>query len=152
MVAVARGQVGVRELLVRGKYRNSGRDVEKYLRTIGLGPGYAWCSAFVVWCYRQAGLNVPAYGKARSWFTPKTIIWPRARGRLPQPGDPHGYRFAGLNIDHVGLIVIWGTSPMAEVIEGNTGSRASREGEGVYRKWVLKSQIAAVADLFLCIK
>ena len=41
---------------VREEPRNSNRgpDVETYLRSVGLGPGYAWCAAFVYWCAQQA--------------------------------------------------------------------------------------------------
>lgn len=34
---------------------NRGTWVERFLRLVGLGPGYAWCAAFVSQCLRDAG-------------------------------------------------------------------------------------------------
>ena len=36
-------QIGVRE----ATGRNDGKQVELYLKSVGLGKGYAWCAAFV---------------------------------------------------------------------------------------------------------
>jgi hypothetical protein len=149
-VAVLKSQVGVRELTGR----NDGPRVQAYLKAVGLQGNWPWCAAFVVWCIKQVGLTPNANGAARSFFTPKTKIWPGVPGAAPpQPGDPLGFRFIRKDIDHVGEIIIWGTTPMCETIQGNTsGKKADRDGQGVYDKYVLKSQVAEVADLMKCLK
>jgi hypothetical protein len=55
IVDIAIGEIGVRE--ATGK--NDGAKVEEYLAYTGLGKGYAWCAAFVSWCYGKAGLAAP---------------------------------------------------------------------------------------------
>lgn len=49
-IAIASTQVGVKELT--GK--NDGVEVESYLKSVGLGKGYAWCMAFVYWVFLKA--------------------------------------------------------------------------------------------------
>lgn len=150
LVAVMDSQVGVRELTGR----NDGVQVQLYLKAVGLVGNWPWCAAFVVWCIRQVGLVPNANGAARSFFSPKTKIWPGVPGAAPpQPGDPMGFRFVRKDIDHVGFVRIWGTTPMALSVQGNTsGNKADRDGQGVYKKYVLKSQIAEVADLYKVVK
>src|SRR5690606_14901529 len=48
-------ELGVRE----ASGRNDGTRVEEYLRYCELGPGYAWCAAFVSWCFGKAGYPQP---------------------------------------------------------------------------------------------
>ena len=43
-------QVGVHEKTGH----NDGKEVESYLKSIGLGKGYAWCMALQYWCFQQA--------------------------------------------------------------------------------------------------
>src|SRR5690606_5817425 len=53
VLGVARGEEARK---VREVPRNSNRgpDVEEYLKRTGLGPGHAWCCAFVYWCFDEA--------------------------------------------------------------------------------------------------
>ncbi len=55
ILAIAAKELGVRE----ATGNNDGKRVEEYLRYTHLGKGYAWCAAFVSWCYGQAGLSQP---------------------------------------------------------------------------------------------
>ncbi|MEL6614128.1 MAG: CHAP domain-containing protein [Bacteroidota bacterium] len=48
---VALSQVGVVE---RPRNSNRGPDVEKYLRSVGVGPGAPWCASFTSWCRIEA--------------------------------------------------------------------------------------------------
>ena len=41
-------EIGVREKT--GK--NDGERIEMYLKSTGLGKGYAWCAAFVTWTFQ----------------------------------------------------------------------------------------------------
>ncbi|KXK57918.1 MAG: putative peptidoglycan binding domain protein [Chlorobi bacterium OLB7] len=50
-IAAAKSQLGVLENPLGS---NKGPEVNAYLASVGLGPGYFWCMAFVYWCYQQA--------------------------------------------------------------------------------------------------
>lgn len=131
----ALSQDGVREVGT-----NTGRAVDTYLRSVGLGPGFAWCAAFVFWCISEEArawqIEPPML---RSAYCPAIHEWARAAGLLrsnPEPGDvflrlvnyPEG-RFAS----HTGFVsaVI---GDRFEAIEGNTNAGGSSEGDGVYRR------------------
>ncbi|WP_460444297.1 CHAP domain-containing protein, partial [Amycolatopsis magusensis] len=138
-------QLGVRE----ATGRNDGREVEKYLRSAGLGKGYAWCGAFVNWCLRQNGCPTPSGPAwAPSWFPAKRLVyaWGKPIGKGPSTGDVFGIWFANLKrIGHVGYVHEWGDSSVITV-EGNTNEAGSREGDGVYRKRRLKRSIYRVSN------
>ncbi|AWW33235.1 CHAP domain-containing protein [Echinicola strongylocentroti] len=128
---------------------NHGPAIKKYLASVGLGEGYAWCAAFVKWVLSENGL--PASGAnawSPSWFPASRVIYQRnseAKGN-PQSGDVFGIYFSTKKrIAHVGFIHEW-TEKYAVTVEGNTNDAGSREGDGVYRKKRLKRQIYAVAD------
>jgi hypothetical protein len=149
VVELARTQLGVRE----ATGRNDGEQVEEYLRATELGPGYAWCAAFVTWVHQGCGADHPALGAwSPNWFTQRVIYH---YGRLtygqrgyerPQPGDVFGIYFPSKRrIAHVGIIEAWPRGGRFITIEGNTNSAGSREGDGVYRKRRVKRQIEKVA-------
>lgn len=102
IVDIAVNEIGVRE--VTGN--NDGQRVEEYLAYTGLGKGYAWCAAFVSWCYGQAGLSVP-----RNTWSP--ALFPMSRRYTGQqvraggvrPADLFGIYSLGLSrINHVGIV------------------------------------------------
>jgi len=137
---------------VREHGYNAGADVEKYQTFGGGRKGQAWCSWFVTWVLRQAGLLTPKFGRARDWFDKRHTVWAGGRqiaGRPPpQKGDLVGYTWGKPQIAHVGILLLWGVSPMAKTDEGNTsGGKQERDGEGVFVNWRLKSQISAVANV-----
>lgn len=130
-------QLGVRE----ATGHNDGADVEKYLSTTGLGKGFAWCAAFVNWAHQQCGYSGPRAAAAWSpaWFPTSKLV------THPQQGDVFGIYFASKKrIAHVGFIDRW-EGNKAYTVEGNTNEAGSREGDGVYRKIRLQSQIYQVA-------
>ena len=51
----AQSQIGIQEI---PKGSNAGPDVEKYLKSVGLSKGYAWCMAFVYWNVQQAATKL----------------------------------------------------------------------------------------------
>lgn len=130
-------EVGVRE--ATGK--NDGHRVEQYLASTQLGPGYAWCAAFVNWTYQKCGVVTPKSAAwSPSWFPAGKLT------HYPQPGDVFGIYFPSKGrIAHVGFIDEWGSSRV-KTVEGNTNSAGSREGDGVYRKVRLRSQVHSVAN------
>lgn len=145
VLEVARGEVGVLE---DPPGSNRGRQVEAYLGSTGLDGGYAWCAAFVHWCFQQAA---EALGTDNPCICTAGVLdhWNRA-GRegarrithaqasqdpqLVQPGmvfvidtgDPGGAGHTGL-VERVegGKLV---------TIEGNTNAAGGREGVGVFRR------------------
>lgn len=136
MVDTYTSQLGVRE----ATGRNDGLAVEKYLATTGLGKGFAWCAAFVNWVHHECGHSGPRAAAAwsPSWFPASHLVTD------PRPGDVFGIYFASKGrIAHVGFIDRWGDQ--VRTVEGNTNEAGSREGDGVYRKIRLRSQIYKVA-------
>jgi hypothetical protein len=117
-------------LKVREVGNNRGSDVEKYLRYVGLGGGYAWCAAFVSWCMSEAD-----WPKFRSARVSEFVAWGRRTGRILKK-PVRGCLFASLNPDgtgHIGFVtaVLLG---VFKTIEGNTNDEGSREGYEVARR------------------
>ena len=143
---MARTQLKVRE----ATGRNDGPQVQAYLATVGLKGNWPWCGAFVAWCSVKAHVQTPpGAGAARAYFPASRIIWRQGRAlrAVPAPNDVVGYRWSRRDAeDHVGILEVWGTSPLAATLEGNTsGGRLDRDGQGVYRNWRFKSQIYQIA-------
>lgn len=120
--------------------RNDGKEVEGYLASIGLGKGYAWCAAFVYWCFDKAskdlGIANPVLrtgGVLRLWN--ETPI--KHRVKTPQPGDIFIMDF-GKGNGHTGIVSEVRGSKIYTV-EGNTSADptyagADREGNGVFER------------------
>lgn len=130
IITIAASQIGVRELT--GK--NDGVEVTKYLNSVGLDKGYAWCAAFVSWVHDQAGVTGAKSAWSPSWLPRDRLV------KNAKPGDVFGIYFRSKNrIAHVGIIEVPGATTIT--IEGNTNEAGSREGDGVYRKRRLSKQI-----------
>jgi hypothetical protein len=136
-------QVGVREITGT----NDGKEVEKYLRFSGLGKGNPWCAAFVGWCFHTAGVKAITSAWSPAWFPAEKIVYTRGlkTSYQPQSGDVFGIWFKRLGrIAHVGFVDSW-QGDVVMTVEGNTNSEGSRDGDGVYKKRRLKSQIYQVS-------
>jgi hypothetical protein len=138
VIDTALSQVGVRE----ATGHNDGQQVEKYLRVVGFGKGYAWCAAFLAWDFYVNGIPALKTAWGPSWFPKgKTTIHPTTA----LPGDVFGL-WIGERIAHVGFIYEWPAgSKWVKTIEGNTNQAGSREGDGVYVKRRLAKQIYATS-------
>lgn len=143
-------EIGVRE----ATGRNDGKEVEKYLASTGLGKGYAWCAAFVNWNLVYCGYDTPkSPAWSPSWFAKSNVIYHRGvimfgnrLYRQPQQSDVFGIYFQNKKrIAHVGFVDIWTAKRYFVTVEGNTNEAGSREGDGVYRKYRLKSQVYKIA-------
>ena len=140
-----RSQIGVRELTGR----NDGQQVEIFLASCKLAKGNPWCAAFVTWTFKTAGVKTVVSGYSPAWFPTSNTIYTRGstKNKTPQTADVFGIWFSSKNrIAHVGFIDEW-QPPNAYCItvEGNTNEAGSREGDGVYRKRRLKTQIYKVS-------
>ena len=136
-----RSQVGVRET-----GPNTGPEIDMYLASVGLGPGYPWCGAFASWGYQEHDLSVPETGAwTPSWFINSRII-PKEETDLADVG---GIYFSNLGrIAHIVVFdEVWSDAGnLILTIEGNTNDTGSREGDGVYRKRRSKNQIKHSAN------
>ncbi|GAL83407.1 hypothetical protein MYP_634 [Sporocytophaga myxococcoides] len=143
-------QIGVHELTGN----NDGPEIEAYLRVCGLPKGHAWCAAFVSWVFDRANIKAIKSAWAPSWFPNKNVIFKNGKSLPEKPspsqGDVFGIYFLNLKrVGHVGFIDNWNYSKTTVVtVEGNTNAAGSREGDGVLRKYRLKSQIYTVSRWF----
>ena len=124
-------QLGVEEV-PRGS--NAGTDVEKYLKSVGLGKGYSWCMAFVYWNVVQATIKmkipVPILktgGVMAQWNSLKN-----RKFTIPQSGDIFILDL-GHGLGHTGLVE-YVLNDTIHTIEGNTNDEGSREGYEVCRR------------------
>ena len=125
------------EIGVRETGFNKGKRVEEYLRAANLGPGNAWCAAFITWTFKQVGIKAVISGYSPNWFQ-SNVVYKRDdninRHYSPEIGDVFGLYFESKKrIAHVGFIDKQEGNYYITV-EGNTNEAGSREGDGVYRK------------------
>lgn len=143
--AIYTAEIGVRE----ATGSNDGERVEEYLRYCNLGPGHAWCAAFVSWCFGQAGYGEPRNPWSPALFPSNRVVWSkssgvrsraqsreieeqRTRGKdtswflvssviIPRQGDVFGIYYTNLRrIGHVGFVDGW-DGKYGITVEGNTG-------------------------------
>lgn len=138
-------QIGVRELTGH----NDGKQVETYLKYVGLNKGQPWCASFVCWCLGQSGVVNPRSGGCAYLLEHGQLLYKRGKqvgARPPTTADVFFIWFSELGrVAHTGYIDKW-QGNWVETVEGNTNGAGSREGDGVYRKRRLKRQIYAVAN------
>lgn len=125
---------------------NKGEWPRRFLHSVGLNEGYAWCAALQEFCNQKAGLELgPALPAAvRNW-----AAWAAATGRLtdhPERGDLFFY----LNNDQTGHMgrVVRKVGPWVWTIEGNTSSGeagSQRDGDGVYRRTRLAKKLKFIS-------
>lgn len=132
-LALAASYVGVKETA-----RNSGPEIDLFLAAVGLRPGYAWCAAFVHFCFMRAsaslGLVNPCPRSARALG-----IWALADGPCKSQDAHRGSLFV---LDtgepggdgHIGFVETAHPNGTIDSIEGNTNEAGSREGNAVARK------------------
>lgn len=136
---IAITQIGVQE---DPGHKNKGKQVEKYLAAVGLGPGYSWCMAFDYWCFNEAaekmGRKNPLYktgGVMEQWRQKKAEF----RVVTPQPGDIF-IMDMGHGLGHTGIVEKV-EEDVIHTIEGNTNDEGSREGYEVCRRIRQRSKI-----------
>lgn len=125
---------------------NRGPRVERFLASVGLGPGPPWCAAYVSYVLESAGVRAPLDGRGRvirsglaaHFITARSVRASEAlRGVKPVPrGSVVVWRRGNGPFGHAGLVLRWdGTS--GETVEGNTSSGeagSQRDGDGVWRR------------------
>lgn len=117
---------------------NDGKEVEMFLRSVGLGKGYAWCAAFVKYCMLEAGIKSAEKmnGMALSCENKKNMVFQKGiHLKEAMPGDVFTLYYARLGrIGHTGFFDKDINGTLYESVEGNTNNQNSREGDGVYRR------------------
>lgn len=144
-IKIAQGQIGVRENPIGS---NSGKQVEAYLNSVGLGKGYAWCMAFVYWCVLQACIRagVKTQLKRTGGVRDQYIYCKKIVVKEPKAGDifiivyPNG-------TGHAGFVEKVLPNGQIQTIEGNTNDDGSREGYEVCRRVRKISTITAFIRL-----
>ena len=119
LINLAESQVGVRELTGN----NDGEQVEDYLNSVGLGKGYAWCVAFVVWTHNQLNIEIPKTAWSPALFTGNVVYhrWhKRIKEWIPRGGETFGVHYNSKGrIAHAGIINKKFSNHF-HTIEGNT--------------------------------
>lgn len=136
---------------------NSGPDVDLFLASVGLHPGYPWCAAFAFYCYMRAsamlGLINPCPRSARALG-----IWALAEGSAKVQRPAVGSLFV---LDtgkpggdgHIGFVEKVHGDGLITTVEGNTNEAGGREGNAVARheRWDPQSgargQLVGYVDL-----
>lgn len=137
----AKTYVGVKELTGH----NDGPEVEKFLRSVKLPKGTAWCAAFVSYCLYQSKAIAPKKyartGLARDFATKvdgtKVVSSEEVlRGTITIPkGSILVYEKQNTIFGHTGFVLEDWKGKTGKTIEGNTSSGVSgsqSDGNGVY--------------------
>ncbi|HEY0843712.1 CHAP domain-containing protein [Methylotenera sp.] len=115
---------------------NDGAEVERYLMTVGLGKGYAWCAAFVHWALSACGVpnNITAWSPTA--HNAKNVVY--HRGMLHKDIKAADvftiYSNGKKRISHTGFVHKYTGNGYYVSVEGNTNSGGSHDGDGVYRR------------------
>ncbi|WP_420455761.1 CHAP domain-containing protein [Rubrivirga sp.] len=125
---------------------NRGLRVERFLRSVGLGPGQPWCAAYVSYVLDAAGVRAPLDGRRRMirsglaarFITARSIRASEAlRGAKPvPPGAVVVWRKGNGPFGHAGFALAW-NGASGETVEGNTSpgrAGSQRDGDGVWRR------------------
>jgi hypothetical protein len=134
---IAQSQIGVQEI---PKNSNAGPAVEKYLKSVGLGKGYAWCMAFVYWSVNEASKELKVANPLAKTAGVLAMFNKMTANRVttPQPGDFFIMDF-GKGAGHTGFVEKILPNGLLQTIEGNTNDDGSREGYEVARRYDRKA-------------
>ena len=138
VVSVAETYVGVTE---EPPGTNKGEVVNRFLASVDLGPGYAWCAAYVSHVLEEAGADRPRvrsagatdFLDARRVIDATDVLEERATPRI---GDIGVMRRGNSWKGHTWFVDGW-QRQCGETIEGNTSpgrEGAQRDGDGVYKR------------------
>lgn len=127
-LAIAVSYIGVKET-----GHNSGPEVDRFLASVGLDPGFAWCASFVFFCFREAAQQlglvnpVPRTGGVLKMGR---MTEPICRATNPAPGYVYILDHGG-GVGHAGIIETTNDDGTVTEVSGNTNEAGSREGNAV---------------------
>ena len=125
---------------VRETSRNSGPEVDAYLREVGLPPGLSWCAAFVSWCVAEAVRQAGGPGgppRFRGSGGALRLLELNSSLRLGRPSPDGPCVFVvdrGHGLGHTGFCLELRPDGTMLTVEGNTDPGGDREGDGVYAR------------------
>jgi hypothetical protein len=133
-IGLAEARAGVLE-----EQENLSKRIKQYQGADSLpGTGYAWCTSFVVWCFREAGRELTETGLSAG--VPTTATKGREHGwrrRTPKRGDvvclqlpTGGLPPVDQTPDHIGIVVEANADGSVRTVEGNVVGPSG--GEGVF--------------------
>lgn len=103
LIEFEQSQVGIKE----ATGNNDGKEVEKYLKSVGLKRGDAWCAAGQSWCHIQLNIPNPETGYSPNWFKTNVVYKKEHIRILPfkyRGGEVVGFWVPGKGrIGHVGM-------------------------------------------------
>lgn len=129
-------ELGVRE----ATGNNDGKDVEKYLKSVGQTKGASWCSAFVHWVLEQCGIVTTITAWSPSALNKSNLVWFDEKWyKQPKPGDVFVlYSVSKKRIAHTGFFHRKISDVTYETVEGNAADPASGKdsynGVGVFKR------------------
>jgi hypothetical protein len=122
LIVLEKSQVGVKELTGN----NDGKEVEMYLRSVGLKKGNAYCAAGQAWCHITLNIPNPESGFSPDWFKTNVVYikgQPRNEPHHVRGGEVTGYWVpAKKRIGHVGC-AIYEERLDVYVVEFNSSNR-----------------------------
>jgi hypothetical protein len=136
LLAIASAEIGTKESPANSN--NVKYNTWYYGRAVS-GSNFAWCGAFIAWCFFMAGLATLFLTKAQNpAYCPNIVAIAKKLGQWVtsgyQKGDVVLYNFSGgTSASHVGLIESV-TATTITAIEGNTGSGNDANGGAVMRR------------------
>lgn len=123
---------------------NTGVEVDRFLASVGLDPGYAWCAAFVSYCLDSTKVTVTSptvrSALARDFKVPGSYIDARivSRGLEVPAGTIVGWQRGNGPYGHLGFTRKNWSGPCGFTVEGNTSPPNSGgsefNGGGVWEK------------------
>lgn len=139
MTGIAHLDTAIAHLHVRERTDNDGADVEKFLASVRLGPGYAWCAALITYCLKAAKVVTVKIRSARALaFRTKDMI-PIKEFLRSRTSEARGYilvfQQGNGSMGHVGFVYVYKNK--FYTIEGNTsagniGSQRDAKKGGVF--------------------
>lgn len=147
LLSLAEKEIGTRE-----EGTNTGKRVREYQAATNLeGTGWPWCSAFLVWLFREAGKQVslpfkrPVTAAAFGWEE-----WARKEGQklIERPASVKRGDVVIFSFSHIGICSKDSDeNGTFESIEGNTNAAGEREGGAVMKKRRKISLVRSVVRL-----
>lgn len=130
---IATKYVGIKE----ATGNNDGKEVEMFLKSVGLGKGYSWCAAFVSYCIKNSNSSYRPLSAVAQKFITKNSIKADVKTKLDTNYEYVAIWKRGTTpFGHIGFIEKQNAN-VFHTIEGNTsaGTKGSQSnGDGVYRR------------------
>lgn len=158
-LAIAKTQVGVMEVPPGS---NAGPQVNSYLASVGLGPGYSWCMSFVHWCFDRAAADqgvadpfprtggcLDAWARVSAADPSKIVTAAAAQADpgLVRPGMVFVLDHGG-GQGHTGFVSGQAGGAL-QTVEGNSNDNGSANGVGVFalnRRSVMEPDLKGFLD------